>query len=45
MPVNLPASDRRLVLWGVAVVVILIVALAVRSAEQQEALQQPEYER
>jgi hypothetical protein len=37
MPVNLPASDRRLVLWGVAFVFILIVALAVKSADQQES--------
>ena len=37
MPLNLPASDRRLVLWGFAIVLILIVALAVKSANQQES--------
>jgi hypothetical protein len=37
MPVNLHASDRRLVLWGVAIILILFIALAVKSADQQES--------
>jgi Domain of unknown function (DUF4350) len=37
MPVKLPASDRRLVLWGFAIILIIIVALAVKSADQQES--------
>lgn len=37
MPLSLPSSDRRLLLWAGAICLAIIVALAVKSADQQES--------
>lgn len=38
MPLNLPASDRRLLLWAGAIILVLVVALAVQSSDQEESV-------
>jgi hypothetical protein len=37
MPVNISASDRRLLLWAAVIVTVLVIALAVFSSNQQES--------
>lgn len=38
MPLKLPASDRRLLLWAGAIILVLVVALAVQSSDQGESM-------
>lgn len=37
MPLNLPASDRRLLLWAGVIIAIVVIALAVQSSEQEQS--------
>ncbi|MGE5323672.1 MAG: DUF4350 domain-containing protein [Actinomycetota bacterium] len=38
MPLKLPASDRRLLLWAGGIILVLVVALAVQSSDQGESM-------